>query len=58
MFNILRLRPTKNLLSLIASIAFMTSSALTQTQTNAAFGTIQTAQVDPRRAVLSARFRF
>ena len=27
-------------------------------QTNAAFGTIQTAQVDPRRAVLSVRFRF
>jgi len=27
-------------------------------QTNAAFGTIQTAQVDPRRVVLSARFRF
>jgi hypothetical protein len=27
-------------------------------QTNAAFGTIQSAQIDPRRAVLSARFRF
>jgi hypothetical protein len=27
-------------------------------QTNANFGTITSAQVDPRRAVLSARFRF
>ena len=27
-------------------------------QTNAAFGTIQSAQIDPRRAVLSARFKF
>jgi peptidyl-dipeptidase Dcp len=34
-FNILRLRPTKNFLPLIASIAFMTSSALAQTQTAA-----------------------
>ena len=27
-------------------------------QTNAAFGTIQSAQIDPRRVVLSARFKF
>jgi hypothetical protein len=27
-------------------------------QTNAAFGTVQSGQVDPRRVVLSARFRF
>ena len=31
MFNILRLRPAKNILPLIASIAFMTSSAFAQT---------------------------
>ena len=37
MFNILRFRPTKIFLPLIASIAFMTSSVLAQTQT-AAFG--------------------
>jgi hypothetical protein len=36
----------------------LTYNFATGAQTNAAFGTIQTAQVDPRRAVLSARFKF
>jgi hypothetical protein len=36
----------------------LTYNFATGAQTNAAFGTIQSAQVDPRRAVLSARFKF
>ena len=36
----------------------LTYNFATLAQTNAAFGTIQSAQIDPRRAVLSARFRF
>jgi hypothetical protein len=36
----------------------LTWNFTTGAQTNAAFGTIQGAQVDPRRMVLSARIRF
>jgi hypothetical protein len=36
----------------------LTYNFTTGAQTNAAFGTIQSAQVDPRRVVLSARFKF
>ncbi len=36
----------------------LTWNFTTGAQTNAAFGTLQGAQVDPRRVVLSARFRF
>ena len=36
----------------------LTYNFTTGAQTNAAFGTIQGAQVDPRRAVLSARIKF
>ena len=36
----------------------LTYNFTTLAQTNAAFGTIQGAQVDPRRVVLSGRFRF
>ena len=36
----------------------LTYNFTTGAQTNAAFGTIQSAQVDPRRAVLSVRFKF
>ena len=36
----------------------LTWNFTTGAQTNAAFGTIQSAQVDPRRVVLSARFKF
>ena len=36
----------------------LTWNFTTGAQTNAAFGTIQSAQIDPRRVVMSARFRF
>ena len=36
----------------------LTYNFTTGAQTNAAFGTIQSAQIDPRRVVMSARFRF
>ena len=36
----------------------LTWNFATGAQTNAAFGTIQSAQVDPRHVVLSARFKF
>jgi len=36
----------------------LTWNFTTAAQTNAAFGTIQSAQIDPRRVVLSARIKF